>query len=105
MINGYINPHGDNAGLSEGGRRQLLGGSINENGGISDKSHKQFGASEESGKEFRTHSGFLDMINQAMDAPYHNVYGQSAVTTTDGGKTYFVGADHDNPDAYTFNNQ
>lgn len=105
MINGYVNPHGNNAGLSEGGRRQLVGGSINEDGSVTDKSHTQFGASEESGKEFRTQSGFLDMIKQAMDAPYHNVYGQTAVTTTDGGKTYFVGANPNNPDAYTFNNQ
>lgn len=40
-----------------------------------------------------------------MDAPYHNIYGQTAVTSNDGGKTFFVGADANNPDAYTFNNQ
>ena len=106
MIHGFLFPKSENATLSEGGRRQLIGASLENNNAIDDNIHERLGGiSKQSGDEFREQSSIWDYINQAMDAPYHNIYGQTAVTSNDGGKTFFVGADANNPDAYTFNNQ
>lgn len=54
MLYGYLFPKGENAGLSEGGRRQLIGASLVNNNSIDDNVHKQLGGiQKQSGDEFR----------------------------------------------------
>ena len=112
LINGFISPKGSNAFLSEGARRQMLGAAIHPDsqdktgtkGSITDEDHLALGGIQEhSGEEFRRGSGFGDYLDQMMTAPYHNIFGQTAQTKQPDG-TYFVGANKDNPDAYTYNN-
>lgn len=105
MINGLINPHGNNAWLSEGGRRQLVGAAGTGSSSVTDTDHKFYDAMKgHSGQEFREQTGIRGLISQAANAPYHNVFGQTAITTNDGGQSYSVSANEANPDAYTFNN-
>ena len=105
LINGFINPHGSNAYLSEGARRQLLGASLRgfENRGsygVSDVEHQQLGGmSGHSGQEFREDDGFMKYLRQMADAPYHNIYGQSSSTFDPSTGMFSPGKD-----AYTFNN-
>ena len=103
--NGMINPKGSNAWLSEGAKRQMVGASLahydkHGNYGITDVEHEALGGMEgHSGIEFRRDSGKKDYMRQLADAPYHNIYGQSAVTFNPE-----LGYFSPGPDSYTFNN-
>ena len=77
-------PHGDHAFLSEGGRRQMVGAAYYSSPDeehkyqISDKDHELLGGMVgHSGNEFRAKSSIWDYLKQAMDAPYHNIFGQT----------------------------
>lgn len=104
-VNGILNPHGDNATMSEGARRQMVAASLlhkDRTGsyGITDTEHQILGGmSGHSGQEFRQETDFAGRLGQMMDAPYHNIYGQSGATYDESTGTFSPG-----PDAYTFNN-
>lgn len=108
LVNGILNPHGTNATLSEGARRQMLGASLyhsdRDNGkyAITDTDHINLGGvAEHSGKEFRqSDHGVADYISQMADAPYHNIYGQSGSTYNPETGSFSPGVD-----SYTFNNR
>lgn len=91
--------------MSEGGRRQLVGAANTGSSSVNDTDHEYYGAMNgHSGQEFREQTGIKGLISQAANAPYHNIFGQTSVTTNDGGQSYSVSASETNPDAYTFNN-
>lgn len=57
MIHGFLFPKSENATLSEGGRRQLIGASLENNNAIDDNIHERLGGiSKQSGDEFREQS-------------------------------------------------
>ena len=111
LINGMINPDGNNASLSEGGRRQMVGATLAHHDrtgkyAINDTDHQLLGGmSGHSGTEFRQDSGdnqgsvgTSGYISQAANAPYHNIFGQSGYTSSSGERF------SPTEDGYTFNN-
>ena len=111
LVNGMINPDGNNASLSEGGRRQMVGATLAHHDrtgkyAINDTDHQLLGGmSGHSGTEFRQDSGnnqgsvgVSGYISQAANAPYHNIFGQSGYTSSSGERF------SPTEDGYTFNN-
>lgn len=105
-ILGMINPKGNTAfNLGQGLQRQAVGAALynKQHGktGITDQAHNALGGlgnARHSGDEFRLNTGIMGYVEQAMNSPYHNVYGQSAdARFTDKGFES-VG------DGYTYNN-
>lgn len=112
-VTGLLNPHGRTMfNLGEGTERQAVAASLYNlakggDGSISDSAHNALGGKHgDSGSSFHKQNsddkGFwekvFDQFVNAINLPYHNIYGQSAGTGFDKDGFYSRG------DNYTFNN-
>lgn len=109
---GLFNPHGRTMlDLGEGTERQAVAAALNNlnhggNESITDADHLALGGKHgDSGKSFHQQNNdsnfalkIFDQAKNAVNLPYHNIYGQSA------GNTFDENGFHSHDDNYTFNN-